>query len=160
MSEGLRNTGSTFYRMTKTSLKDQVGRNMLSYVDGIVMVSKMRGNYIVDLVGTFTNMCKARLKLNPEKCVFGITKRKVLGCLISTIGIEANPDKIKAITQMQPPQSSKGVQKLTGRIASLNRFISKLLLAFLSHRIICKRTDVNCSIHPRVFQNIKSTGKQ
>jgi polyhydroxyalkanoate synthesis regulator phasin len=58
--------------------------------------------------------------------VFRITKEKVLGCLVSTKGIEANPDKIRAITQMQPPQSKKDVQKLTGRIASLNQFISKL----------------------------------
>jgi hypothetical protein len=59
-------------------------------------------------------------------CVFGVTKGKVLGCSISTNGIEVNPNKIRAITQMQPPQSRKDVQKLTGRIASLNRFISKL----------------------------------
>jgi hypothetical protein len=50
-------------------------------------------------------MHEARLKLNPEKCIFGITKGKVLGCLVSTKGIEANLDKIKAVTQMQPPQS-------------------------------------------------------
>jgi hypothetical protein len=58
--------------------------------------------------------------------VFRITKGKVIRCLVSTKGIEANPDKIRAITQMQPPQSKKDVQKLTGRIASLNHFISKL----------------------------------
>jgi hypothetical protein len=58
--------------------------------------------------------------------VFRITKEKVLGCLVSTKGIEANLDKIRAITQMQPPQSKKDVQKLTCRIASLNQFISKL----------------------------------
>jgi hypothetical protein len=66
------------------------------------------------------NMREDRLKLIPEKCVFGITKGKVIGCLVSTKGIEANPDKINAITQMQPPQSRKDVQKLTDRIASLN----------------------------------------
>jgi hypothetical protein len=87
---------------------------MLSYVDDIVVVSKKRDNYIADLAETFMNMRKARLKLNPEKCVFGITKGKVLGYLVSTKGIEANPDKIKAIIQMQPPQSRKEVQKLTG----------------------------------------------
>jgi hypothetical protein len=65
-------------------------------------------------------MREDRLKLILEKCVFGITKGKVIGCLVSTKGIEANPDKINAITQMQPPQSRKDVQKLTGRIASLN----------------------------------------
>jgi hypothetical protein len=47
---------------------------VLSYVDDIVVVSKKRENYIADLAETFANMCEARLKLNPEKCVFGITK--------------------------------------------------------------------------------------
>jgi hypothetical protein len=103
MPEGLRNAGSIFCRMMKAALKDQVDRNVLSYVNDIVMVSKKRENYIADLAETFANMCEAKLKLNPEKCVFGITKGKVLGCLVSTKGIEANPDKIKAITQMQPP---------------------------------------------------------
>jgi hypothetical protein len=59
--------------------------------------------------------------------VYGITSGKVLGCLVSTKGIEANLEKIRAITQMQPPQSRKDVQKLTGRIASLNRFISNIV---------------------------------
>jgi hypothetical protein len=76
---------------------------VLSYVDDIVVVSKKRENYMADLAETFTNMHEARLKLNPEKCVFGITKGKVLGCLILTKGIEANPDKIKAIIRMQAP---------------------------------------------------------
>jgi hypothetical protein len=48
-------------------------------------------------------MCEARLKLNPEKCIFGITKGKLPDCLVSTKGIEANPDKIRALIQMQPP---------------------------------------------------------
>jgi hypothetical protein len=103
MLEGLHNAGSTFYRMTKAALKDQVGRNMLSSVDDIVMASKKRENYMTDLAETFTYMREARLKLNPEKCVFGITKGKVLGCLVSTKVIKGNPDKMKAITQMQPP---------------------------------------------------------
>jgi hypothetical protein len=63
--------------------------------------------------------------LNPEKCVFGIHKGKVLGCLVSTKGIEANPDKIKALIEMQDPVSVKDVQKLTGRVAALNRFIPR-----------------------------------
>jgi hypothetical protein len=58
-------------------------------------------------------MHEARLKLNLEKCVFMIIKGKVLGCLVSTKGIEANPNKIKAITQIQPPQSKKDVPKVT-----------------------------------------------
>jgi hypothetical protein len=66
------------------------------------------------------------LKLNPEKFIVGVTRVKVLSCLVSTKGIEENPDKIRAIAQMQPLQNRKDVQKLIGRIPSLNRFISNL----------------------------------
>jgi hypothetical protein len=63
--------------------------------------------------------------LNPEKCVFGLKKGKFLSCLVSTNGIEANPSKIEAILRMKPPNSRKGAQRLAGRLASLNRFISR-----------------------------------
>jgi hypothetical protein len=125
MSESLRNVGPTFYRMTKAAMKDQVSRNVLSYVNDIVVASKKRENYISDLTETFANMHEARLRLNPKN-VFGITMGKVLRCLVLTKGIKANPDEIKAITQIRPQQNRRDVQKLTGRIASLNRFISKL----------------------------------
>jgi hypothetical protein len=126
MPEGLHNAGPTFCRMMKAALKDQVDRNILSYVGGIVVVSKKKENYLSDLAETFANMREAKLKLNPKKCVFGITRGKALGCMVSVKGIEASPDKIKAITQMQPLQSRKDVHKLIGWIASLNWFISKL----------------------------------
>jgi hypothetical protein len=102
MLEGLSNAGPTFCRMMKAALKDQVGRNVLSYVDDIVVASR-KNTYISDLAEIFANMCEARLKLNPKKCIFEVTRGKVLGCLVSTKGIEANPDKIRAIAQMQPP---------------------------------------------------------
>jgi hypothetical protein len=89
--------------MTKATLKEQVNRNILSYVDDIIMASKKKETYISDLVETFANMREARLKLNLEKCIFGITKGKALSCLVLTKGIEANPDKIRALIQMQPP---------------------------------------------------------
>jgi hypothetical protein len=63
-------------------------------------------------------MRDARLRLNPEKCVFGVRQGKILGHLVSHHGIEANPTKIQAIINMTPP-------RLTGRLAALNRFISK-----------------------------------
>jgi hypothetical protein len=113
--EGLRNVGPTLCRMMKVAMKDHVGRNVLSYVDDIVIASKKKDTYISDLAETFTNMHEARLKINPEKCIFKITR-----------GIEANPDEIRAIIQMQPLQSRKDVKKLTGGIASLNQFIAKL----------------------------------
>jgi hypothetical protein len=127
MPEGLHNVGPTVCRMMKAALKDQVGRNILSYVDDIVVASKKRASYISDLIETFTNMHEAKLKLNPEKCVFRVTRGRVMGCLVSTKGIEASPDKIKAILQMKPPQTRKEVHKLTGRIAALNWFVAKLV---------------------------------
>jgi hypothetical protein len=67
------------------------------------------------------------LKLNPEKCTFGVQKGKILGCIVSTKGIDPNPDKVQAILNMRIPENIKVVQKLTGRLAALNRFISNAL---------------------------------
>jgi hypothetical protein len=74
---------------------------------------------------TYANFRKAGLKLNLEKCVFGVNKGKFLGCLVSTKGIEANPSKIEAILRMEPPRTRKGAERLTGRLPSLDRFISR-----------------------------------
>jgi hypothetical protein len=72
-------------------------------------------------------MRRAQLKLNPDKSVFGVSRGKVLGCFVSVKGIEVNPNKIKAIVCMKPPKSRKEVQKLTGKIAALNRFMGKIV---------------------------------
>jgi hypothetical protein len=102
MPEGLRNARPTFCKMMKATLKEQVGRNVLSYFDDIVIANRKKDAYISDLAETFMNMCEANLKLNPEKCIFGVTRGKVLVYLVSIKGIEANPDKMRVITQMQP----------------------------------------------------------
>jgi len=67
---------------------------------------------------------KYRLKLNPEKCVFGVEVGKLLGFLLTEHGIEANPDKCAAIIAMRSPISVKEVQQSTGRMAALSRFVS------------------------------------
>jgi hypothetical protein len=94
-------------------------------VGDIVVKSVQRRDHISDLAETFTNLRAANLRLNPEKCVFGIHKGKVLGCLVLTKGIEVNPDKIKALIEMQDRDSVKDVQKLTGRVVALNIFIPR-----------------------------------
>jgi hypothetical protein len=93
MPEGLRNAGPTFYRMMKAALKDQVGRNVLSYINNIIVASKKRATYISDLTETFTNMREARLRLNPEKCIFEVRRCKVLGCLVSMNASKQTPTK-------------------------------------------------------------------
>jgi hypothetical protein len=103
MPEGLKNAGCTFLRMIEIVLHPQLRRNILAYVDDIVVKSIKRRDHIGDLAETFVNLKAANLGLNPEKCVFDIHKGKVLGCLASTKGIEANPDKIKALIEMQDP---------------------------------------------------------
>jgi polyhydroxyalkanoate synthesis regulator phasin len=123
MPEALKNAGCTFSRMISIVLHPQLWRNILAYVDDIIVKSIQRRDHISDLAETFANLRAANLRLNPEKRVFGIDKGKVLGCLISTKGIEANPDKIKSMIDMQDPVSVKDVQNLTGRVAALNRFI-------------------------------------
>ena len=65
------------------------------------------------------------MKLNPAKCAFGVSAGKFLGFIVNNRGIEANPDKIKAVLDMPPPSNIKEVQRLTGRIAALSRFVSK-----------------------------------
>jgi hypothetical protein len=125
MPEGLRNAGSTFNRMMKLILGSQLGRNASAYVDDIVIMSKREKDHIADLTETFDNMRRNGLKLNAEKCIFGIRKGQLLGCMVSKRGIQANPQKIEALRRMQPLSTRKEVQRLTGRIASLNRFISK-----------------------------------
>jgi hypothetical protein len=126
MTEGFRNAGTTFVRMTSTVLKSQIGKNLLDYVDDIVVKSKKRHDHIQDLQETFTNLRKGNLKLNLEKCTFGVQKGKILGCIVSAKGIDPNPDKVQAILNMRIPENIKDVQKLTGRLTTLNRFISKL----------------------------------
>jgi hypothetical protein len=78
--------------MTGAAFKQQIDRNIEAYVDDLIVKSGDRASHVSDLADTFTNMRRDGLKLNPEKCVFGVTKGKILGCLISAKRIEANPE--------------------------------------------------------------------
>ncbi|XP_073360107.1 uncharacterized protein [Aegilops tauschii subsp. strangulata] len=89
-----------------TSLK-KLGRNAEANIDNIVVKSWEARALVGDLEETFANLRKVNLHLNPEKCVFGVPSGKLQGFLVSHRGIEANPDKIKAIERMSPPQTIK-----------------------------------------------------
>ena len=65
------------------------------------------------------------MKLNPAKCAFGVSARKFLGFIVNHRGIEANPNKIKVVLNMPPPSGIKEVQRMTGRIVALSRFVSR-----------------------------------
>jgi hypothetical protein len=82
--------------------------------------------FIDDLRKTFDNLDKFYLKLNLIKCFFGVPAGELLGYLVSTRGIEANPEKIQAIVTMRKPTKLKEIQQLTDRVATLSRFVARL----------------------------------
>ncbi|KAL0416465.1 UNVERIFIED_CONTAM: hypothetical protein Slati_3478400 [Sesamum latifolium] len=125
MPFGLKNAGATYQRLVDKIFQPQLGRNMEVYVDDMVVKSKEAHQHVEDLEETFAALRKYRLKLNPEKCAFGISGGRFLGFMVTQRGIEANLAKIKAILDTGSPTNINEVQRLTGRIAALSRFISK-----------------------------------
>ena len=93
------------------------------------------------MAAMFVNLRRFNIRLNPEKCVFGVPKGKLLGYIVSEHGIEANPEKIMAISNMGPIRNIKGVQRLTGCLATLSRFISWLGERGMPLYKLLKKTD-------------------
>ena len=125
MPFGLKNAGATYQRLVNKMFSKQIGRNMEVYVDNMLVKSREELVHLDDLKEMFTTIKQYQMKLNPAKCVFGVALGKFLGFMESQRGIEANPEKVQAIINMSLPKTVKEVQKLTGRIAALNRFVSK-----------------------------------
>ena len=94
-------------------------------MDDMLVKSLDEERHLEDLQETFKAFRRYKMKLNPSKCAFGVSLGKFLGFMVSQRGIEANPNKIQAILNMEPPKNIKEVQSLTDRVAALNRFVSK-----------------------------------
>ena len=109
--------------MTKM-FEPQLGRNIEIYIDDMVVKSKVVFEHVEDLMSIFGILRKHKLRLNASKCSFGVGFGKFLGYMVTQRGIEVILDQIKAINDLQAPQNLKEVQKLTGMIAALYRFIS------------------------------------
>ena len=121
---GLKNAGSTYQRMMTMMFEPQIGKNIEIYIDDMVVKSKLESEHINDLRNIFGILRRHKLRLNASKCFFGVGSRKFLGYMVTHRGIEVNPNQIKAINNLQPPRNPQEVQKLTGMIVALNRFIS------------------------------------
>jgi hypothetical protein len=126
MSFGLKNVDATYQRAIQTCLSEQIGDNAEAYVNDVVVKTKNPDMLIVELKQTFEKLKKWRWKLNPNKCVFGVPSGQLLRFQVSNRGIEASTKQIQAIIEMGPPHYVKDVQKLTGSMAALNCFISRL----------------------------------
>ena len=121
----LKNAGATYQQMMTRMFQDKIRRTMKMYIDDMVVKSKQESQHIKELQGTFEVLRQHKLRLNAEKCVFGVGAGKFLSYLITNRGIEINPDQINVVRCLNPPSNPKEVQKLTGMLAALNRFISK-----------------------------------
>jgi hypothetical protein len=126
MPYGLKNALPIFVRAMHKTFSDLIRDLVEVYVDDIVIKIKSCASLLDNLALVFDRLRLTRTKPNPDKCVFGVTAGKLLGFLVLCRGIEANPKKIRTIEAMRPPACIKDVQKLTGCLAALSRFISKL----------------------------------
>jgi hypothetical protein len=103
---------------------DHIGRTVEAYVDDIIVKTRKADDLVGDLGIAFGCLRANGVKLNPEKCVFGVPRGMLLGYIVSQRGIEANPEKVTALERMGPIRDLKGVQKVLGCLAALSRFIS------------------------------------
>src|SRR3954471_22775076 len=141
MPFGLKNGGATYQRTIQRCMHSQLGRNLHVYVDDLVVKTVKGVTLLDDLKETFANLRIYQIKLNPEKCVFGVLVGKLLGFLVSERGIECNPEKIAAIDRMNKPRNLKDVQKFTGCLVSLSRFLSRLSEKAIPLYQLMKKTD-------------------
>ena len=110
MPFGLKNAGSTYQKLMTRMFEPQLGKNIEVYIYDMVVKSKVESEHVNDLRSIFEVLRKHKLRLNASKCSFGVNSGKFLGYMITHRGIEVNPNQIKAINNLQPPQNPKEVQ--------------------------------------------------
>jgi hypothetical protein len=126
MPFSLRNAGATYQRCMQHVFGDHIGRTVEAYVDDIVVKTRKADDLINNLRVAFDCLRANRVKLNPEKCVFGVPRGTLLGYIVSWRGIKPNPKKVTALERMGLIRDLKGVQKVPGYLAALSRFIPRL----------------------------------
>ena len=127
MPFGLKNAGTTYQRLVNKMFQKQIGAFMEVYIDDMLVKSVKSELHITHLAEAFQVLKSYNMKLNPAKCVFGVSAGKFLGFIVNSRGIEANPNKIKVMLDMLPPSKIKGIQRLTGRIVVLSHIVSKAI---------------------------------
>ena len=125
MSFGLKNIEATYERLVNKMLQKQLGASMEVYIDDMLVKSVKAELHVAHLAELFQVLKNYDMTLNPTNCAFEVSTGKFLGFIVNSRGIEANPNKIKVVLDMKPPSNTKEVQRLTGRIASLSRFVSR-----------------------------------
>src|SRR3954469_20626902 len=126
MPFGLRNAGATYQRAMVTLFHDMIHKEVEVYVDDMIAKSYTEEEHITHLQKLFERLKKFKLRLNPNKCTFGVRSGKLLGFIVSQQGIEVDPNKVKAIKEMPVPRTEKEVRGFLGRLNYISRFISHL----------------------------------
>ena len=121
---GLKDVGATYQRLMNKMFAHQIGRNIQVYVDDMLVKSIREDDHLDDLKENFDTLHSYNMKLNPNKCAFGVMVGKFLGFMVSQRGIEVNLDKIQAIMELTPPKNVE-VQSLNSKVVALNWFISR-----------------------------------
>lgn len=125
MPFGLKNAGTTYQKMMTRMFRGKIGSTMEVYIDDMVVKRRENQRHVEDLKETFKILKRHKLCLNADKWAFRVGARNFLGYMIMHQGIEVNPDQKSAIEHLKSPNNPKVVQKLTGMITALNRFVSK-----------------------------------
>ena len=102
-----------------------IGASTKVYIDDMLVKSIKVELHVGHLAESFQVLKDYKMKVNRTKCAFRVSVGKFLGFIVNNRGIEANPVKIKAMLDMQPPSNTKEIQRLIGRIAALSRFVSR-----------------------------------
>ncbi|GAU49857.1 hypothetical protein TSUD_374390 [Trifolium subterraneum] len=126
MTFGLTNAGATYQRGMTTLFHDMMHKEIEVYVDDMIVKSGTEEEHMEYLLKMFQRLRKYRLRLNPNKCTFGVRSGKLLGFIVSQKGIEVDPDKVRAIREMPAPQTEKQVRGFLGLLNYISRFISHM----------------------------------
>ncbi|GJX26245.1 reverse transcriptase domain-containing protein [Tanacetum coccineum] len=120
MPFGLRNAEATYHRLVDKAFHKQIGRNLKVYMDDLVIKSRTEDEIVRDIEETFKNLKEINMKLNPKKCTFGVKEGTFLGYTVNTKGLKVCLDKVDVVLSLPSPKCLKDVQKLNGKLASLN----------------------------------------
>ncbi|RYR53176.1 hypothetical protein Ahy_A06g028171 [Arachis hypogaea] len=123
MPFGLKNAGATYQRLVNKIFRNLSGNKIEVYIDDMLAKTESGEQLTDDLKVIMNTLRKHQMRLNPTKCAFGIEAGKFLGFMITQRGVEANPEKCRAVLEMTSPKNLKEIQKLTGRLTALSRFL-------------------------------------
>nr|GEU64152.1 reverse transcriptase domain-containing protein [Tanacetum cinerariifolium] len=147
MPFGLRNAGATYQRLVDKAFHKQIGRNLEVYVDDLVIKSDTEDKIIREIEEEFKTLSEIDIKLNLKKCTFGVEEGMFLGYKIDTKGIKVCPEKADAVLSLWSLKCLKNVQKLNGKLASLNMFLAKSVEKSLSFFKTLKKCTKKSDFH-------------